>query len=99
MVLDESHLIHGMACKIPFRIDIFFIGMLICVLLCEHGIACVLRWGVALVGVILIGHCSPRCGTPFPVQVMYRRLTLIQDHKCEESQTVALRNLFVKQKN
>ena len=34
-----------------------------CVLLCEHGIACSLRWGVALV--ILIGHCSPRCGTPF----------------------------------
>ena len=24
-----------------------------CVLLCEHGIACVLRWGVAIVGVIL----------------------------------------------
>ena len=27
---------HGMACKIPFRIGIFFIGMLMCVLLCEH---------------------------------------------------------------
>ena len=35
-----------------------------CVLLCEHGIACALRWGVALVGVILIGHCSPHHGTP-----------------------------------
>ena len=54
-----------MACRIPFRIDIFFIGMLMCVLLCEHGIACALRWGVALVGVILIGHCSPHHGTPF----------------------------------
>ena len=36
-----------------------------CVLLCEHGIACALRWGVALVGVILTRHCSTRRGTPF----------------------------------
>ena len=45
MVHDESHLIswHGMSCRIPFRIDFFFIGMLMCVLLCEHGIACALR--------------------------------------------------------
>ena len=57
---DESS--HFIACRIPFRIDIFFIGMLMCVLLCEHGIACALRWGVALVGVILTRHCSPRCG-------------------------------------
>ena len=42
---------------IPCRIGIFFIGMLMCVLLCGHGIACALRWGVALLGVILIGHC------------------------------------------
>ena len=69
-----------------------------CVLLCEHGIACALRWGVALVGVILTGHCSPRRGTPFQVQVMYRRLTLICDYKCEESRTMALRNLFEKKK-
>ena len=34
-----------------------------CVLLCEHGIACALRWGVALVGVILIKHC---CDAPNP---------------------------------
>ena len=60
---DESS--HFIACKIPFRIDIFFIGMLMCVLLCEHGIACALRWGVALVGVNLTRHCSPHCGTPF----------------------------------
>ena len=69
-----------------------------CVLLCEHGIACALRWGVALVGVILTGHCSPRRGTAFQVQVMYRWLTLIRDRRCEESQTVALRNLFYKKK-
>ena len=31
----------------------------------EHGIACALRWKVALVGVYPTGHCSPRRGTPF----------------------------------
>ena len=69
-----------------------------CVLLCEHCIAFTLRWGVALVGVILIGHCLPCRGTPFQVQVMYKQLTLIRDRRCEESRTVALRNLFVKKK-
>ena len=37
------------------------------VLLCEHGIAYALRCGVALVGVILTGHCSPHRGTPLSV--------------------------------
>ena len=41
--------------------------------------------GVAPVGVILIGHCSPRRGTPFQVHVMYRKLIVIWDHRCEES--------------
>ena len=92
-----SHIsFHFMACRIPFRIDIFFIGMLMSVLLGEHGIACALRWGVALIGVILTRHYSPHLGTPFQAQVMYRRLTLIWDCKCEESRTVALRSLFVK---
>ena len=67
-----------------------------CALLCEHSISCALRWGVAHVGVILTGHCSPNHGTPFQVQVMYRWMTLIQDRRCEESRIVALRNLFVK---
>ena len=67
-----------------------------CVLLCEQGIACALRWGVALLEVIFTRHYTPSRGTPFQVQVMYRRLTLIRDHRCEESRTVALRNLFVK---
>ena len=67
-----------------------------CVLLCEHDITCALMWGVALVGVILTEHCSPRCGTPFQLQAMYKRLTLIRDRKCEESRTMTLRNLFVK---
>ena len=93
---DESS--HFMACRIPFRIDIFFIGMLMCVLLCEHGIAYALRCRVVFVGVILTWHCSPRRETPFQVQVMYRRQTLIWDRRCEESRTVALRNLFVKKK-
>ena len=65
-------------------------------LLCEHGIACALRCGVALVGVILMGHCSPRRGNPFQIHVMYRWLTLIRDRRCEENRTVALRNFFVK---
>ena len=67
-----------------------------CVLLCEHDIAWALRWGVALIVVILIRHGSLRRGTPFQVQVIYRRLTLIRDRRCEESRTAALRNLFVK---
>ena len=60
------------------------------------NIACALRWGVALVGVILIEHCSPRRGTPFQVQVMCKRLTLIRDRMCEEGRHVALINNFVK---
>ena len=87
-----------MVYRIPFRIYIFFIRMLMCVLLCEHDIARALKWGVALVGVILTGHCLPYRGALFQVQVMYRRLTLIRDRRCEESQIVALRNLFVKKK-
>ena len=67
-----------------------------CALLCEHGIACALRWGTAFVGVILTRHYSPRRGSPFQVQVMYMRLTLIRDRRGEESRTMALRNLFVK---
>ena len=37
----------------------------ICVLLCEHGIACALRWGVTLVGFYSTRLCSPHRGTPF----------------------------------
>ena len=60
---DESHLISWhVGLHVEFAC---FIGMLTCLLLCEHGIACALRWEVALVGVILTEHGSPRCGTPF----------------------------------
>ena len=41
-------LISFMACRISGRNVNFLLGM--CVLFCEHGIACALRWGVALVG-------------------------------------------------
>ena len=73
-----------MVCMSPFRIDIFFIEILICVLLCEHDIICALRWGVFLIRAIFIRHCSSRRGTPFQVQVMCRWLTLIWDRMCEE---------------
>ena len=53
------------ACRIS-GIDLHvLLGM--CVLLCEHDIACVLRWGVTLVGVYSTGLYSPRYGTPFQV--------------------------------
>ena len=40
--------------------------LLECVWMCEHGIACALRWGVAFVGFFSTGHVSsPRYGTPF----------------------------------
>ena len=59
-----SH-ISFIACKI-FGIDLHvLLGM--CVLLCEHNIACALRWRVTLVGVYSTRLCSPRRGTPFQV--------------------------------
>ena len=59
-----SH-ISFIACRIS-GIDLHVL-LRMCVLLCEHGIACALRWGVTLVGVYSIGLCSPRRGTPFQV--------------------------------
>ena len=53
------------ACRI-LGIDLHvLLGM--CVLLCEHGIACTLRWGVTLVRVYYTRLCSPRHGTHFQV--------------------------------
>ena len=59
------------------------------------------RWGVALVGdFFFIGYCSPRCGTPFQVQGLYRETTLRRSRDYEEGQCVALilplSNIFVK---
>ena len=38
-----------------------------CVLLCELGIACALRWGVTLIRVYSTRLYSPRRATPFQV--------------------------------
>ena len=63
------------ACKIS-GVDLhILLGM--CVLLCEHSIACALRWGVTLVRVYSTGLCSPNRETPFQVQVVHRRTTLL----------------------
>ena len=67
-----------------------------CLLLCEHGIACALRWGVTIVKVILIRHCSPHRGIPFPMQGLHRWTTLRQGRDCEEGRHVALINFFVR---
>ena len=60
-----SH-ISFIACRISSLDLHVLLGM--CVLLCEHGIACALRWGVTLVGVYFNGLFSPRRGTPLQVQ-------------------------------
>ena len=57
-------------------------------------IACAL--GVASVRAYSIGHYSPRRGTPFQVQEVYRETKLTQGHHCEESRVVALILTFVK---
>ena len=59
-----SH-ISFIACRIS-GIDLHvLLGM--CVLFCEHSIACALKWGVTCVGVYSTGLCSPRRGTSFQV--------------------------------
>ena len=55
-----------------------------------NDIACVLRWGVALVGVIVTGLCLPSRGTKFQVQVVHRRTALLRGPDFEGSQDVAL---------
>ena len=59
-----SH-ISFIACRISGIELHVLLGM--CVLLCEHGIACALRWGVTLVGVYSTGLYPPRHGIPFQV--------------------------------
>ena len=59
-----SH-ISFIACRIS-GIDLHvLLGM--CVLLCEQGIACALRWGVTLVGVYSTRLYSPCRRTPLQV--------------------------------
>ena len=58
------------------------------------------RWRVAIVGEFSTGHCSPRCGTPFQVQGVYRETALRRGRDYEEGLCVALilplSNIFVK---
>ena len=54
------------------------------------------RWGVALVGEISTRHCSPRRGTTFPVQGVYRETALRRGCDGEGGRHVALSNIFVK---
>ena len=54
------------------------------------------RWGVALVGVILTGHCSPRRGTHFQVQGLHQWTALRRGRDYKEGRHVALENIFVK---
>ena len=49
-----------------------------------------LRWGVTLVGKFSIRHCSPRCGTPFHVQRVYKGTALRRGRDYEGDQCVAL---------
>ena len=62
----------------------------------DMTIECALRWSVAFVGVYSIGHCSPRCGTPFQVQGVCTETALTQGYHYEESRVVALVLTFVK---
>ena len=54
------------------------------------------RSGVALVGEFSIGHFSPRRGTPFQVQRVFRETTLLRGRGFEGGRHVTLSNIFVK---
>ena len=56
-----SH-ISFLECRIS-SLDLQFL-LRMCVLLCEHCIACALRWRVTLVEVYSTRLCLPRRGTP-----------------------------------
>ena len=59
-------------------------------------IACALRWGVASIGNILYWVWLTLYGKTFQVRGVNQWTTLIRGRNCEESQHVALINLFVK---
>ena len=63
--MDMISHVSFITCRISGRNLNVLLGM--CVLLCEHGIVCTLRWGVTLIGVYSTELCSPRHGTPFQV--------------------------------
>ena len=59
--------------------------------MCEHGIACPLRWGVALVrDFFLLGIAHPFMGIYFQVLEVHREMKHIQDLSCEKGQIMAI---------
>ena len=60
--------------------------LLECVSNCEHGIACALRWGVALVGDFLYWDLSPCHGKTnfFQVLEVHWAMRLTSDLSCDE---------------
>ena len=72
-----SHILF-ITCRISGIVLHVLLGM--CVLLCEHGIACALRWGVTLIGVYSTGLCSPRHGPPFQVLHMTPQIRGLVDN-------------------
>ena len=59
------------------------------------NIACALRWGVASVGMTLLGMAHPIWDTTFQVRDTHWWTTLIRGYKGEESRLVAFIILFV----
>ena len=73
--------------------DIHVDILLGCLFVCAT-IACVLRWRVALVGVIsLLDFAHPRREAPFQI---HEKTTLLRGREHEEGRVVALRSIFVK---
>ena len=60
---------------------------------CVNGIACALRWGLALIGDISTRLCSPVVGSSFQV---HERTTLLRGCDYKEGWVVALNTMFVK---
>ena len=59
------------------------------------NIACALRWGVAFVGITLLGVAHPIQGKTFQVRDMRRWTVLNRGHKGEESERVTFIITFV----
>ena len=60
-----------------------------------YAIACAFRRGVSLLGKSF-GYCSPRRGTPFQVQGVYKEMTLRRGRDYEGGRCVALILLLCK---
>ena len=78
---------HCMTCRILFRNSILYWNV---DAKCWVNIACVLRWGVAFVGIFSTGRGSLYMRTTFHVLDIRRWMALIRGCKSEESRFVAL---------